>query len=344
MRLDRLQRQRRGSRQAAGLLAWLVVALALALLPTWAWAEGTSSPQRIDPDATCSITMQDVQAEGQEFTAWRVATIDRDGTLTAVEALSEGVAATGLDPAALTGSTDAETLRAYAETYAGLVVANPEGFDSVTATAKDGTAVLSDLKCGLYLVTSPTITVDGKTYVSSPYLVGVPSMSDQGVYEYDRTVKADKVTVTPAEQFKNRVQKLWSGDTASGRPTSVKVRIYDGTTLYQEVELSAKNDWSFEWEGKGDWKVVEDSSSLAGYTYSVATNQKDAKADNGSVAHQSTFQVTNTKPGDHHESHSGGTAKTGDYTSYLVPAALLAAGLVLVAVGVASRRRKDGED
>lgn len=211
----------------------------------------------------------------------------------------------------------------------------------MTATATDGTAVLSGLKTGLYLITSPTVTAGGKTYVSSPYLVGVPSMNDEGVYEYDRVVKADKVTVTPAEKFKNSVQKLWSGDTAEARPKSVTLRIYDGTTLYQEVELSAANDWTYAWEGKGDWQIVEDAKSVSGYTYSVAVNQQDGEED-GYIVHQSTYQVTNTKPGESKQP-KGHSPQTGDPTSYVLPAVLLATGIVMVAAGLARGRKEDAE-
>lgn len=376
MRGSKTQGLRRGARLVAVGLASLLVALAVALLPVGALAatgsgtgaatatgSGTGATavagsattpqagQRVDTAAACSITLEDCKVPGQEVVAWRVASMAADGRLQAVDALKAGIEFSGMDPALLSADTDAQTLRDFAEAYAGLVAEGADGFERTTAqVAADGTARLAGLKPGLYLLTMDTVTANGVTYVSSPYLVSVPALNAEGVWMYDRTVKADKVTTTQAPKFHNRLQKLWSGDTASTRPTSVTMRIYDGTTLYQTVELNAQNDWSYEWDGEGDWSVVEDAASASGYTFSVVTNEEDldasgaaATAASAAQTHQTTLTVTNkttTPPGD---TPPAGPPHTGDNTDYTLPAVLVAAGVVLVALGVA-RGRKSSDD
>ena len=363
MRGCKAQRQVRGARgRVLAAVAALLAVLTLALLPTGAWAEGAagaaaSSAQRIDPSATCSITMTKA-AEGQKFRAYRVATMDADGKLTAVSALAR--VAEKYDPAALTASTDAKILSEYAQAYQSAVLTDQAGaFLKPDATAKagaDGTAVLKGLPTGLYLVLSPNYpAADGTTYVSNPYLVGMPSMNDTGAYEYARTVVADKVTTLPSNT-KYRVTKLWKGDTAAVRPKSVTVKIYNGKDDQDpDVQtLSADNNWTYEWTGKGDWIVTEELATDSGYTCTVSKPvTKTETDDSGAESTVAIYTITNTRkpntPGGGGGSHGGGSSskssgpistKTGDTTGYLWPVALVLAGGALMVAGMARRREE----
>jgi hypothetical protein len=321
----------------------------------------------VDTTRPCSISLRDCQVDGQTFTAYRIASVNADGSLTAVDALGTAVAQTGIDPAGLAGAFSSE-LRTAALTYEGFVVADPDAFQSASAVAAGGEAELTGLMPGLYLLRASTMTVDGTTYESDPYLIALPQADEDGAYVYEGSVSADKVTVARVRCYENKVTKVWSGDDPSARPSSVSVQIFDGTTLAAQVELSAANDWTYTWEGAGDWSVREFMDGMDGYACSVdlALTLADASGEPVSAeklaeglsaggaeadALQTAFTVTNTSrtPATPGETTPAGerVPKTGDETDLLpiVAAALLgscavACAAVMLARG-ASRRRRD---
>lgn len=80
----------------------------------------------------------------------------------------------------------------------------------------------------------------------------------------------------PGKPLDIEVKKVWSNDTASERPSSVTVTLYNGTTAYDTVKLSAKNNWTYHWKDLdvyGNWQVKE-INIPKGYTpsYSVSGN------------------------------------------------------------------------
>ena len=331
----------RGARgRVLAAVAALLAVLTLALLPTGAWAEGAagaaaSSAQRIDPSATCSITMTKA-AEGQKFRAYRVATMDADGKLTAVSALAR--VAEKYDPAALTASTDAKILSEYAQAYQSAVLTDQAGaFLKPDATAKagaDGTAVLKGLPTGLYLVLSPNYpAADGTTYVSNPYLVGMPSMNDTGAYEYDRTVVADKVTTLPSNT-KYRVTKLWKGDTAAVRPKSVTVKIYNGKDDQDpDVQtLSADNNWSYTWKDLPQGYVYQAVETGVPNGYTQAVSRDGAK-----------IVITNTKKSTSVTSTVSGKLPQTGQLWWSVPVLVLA-GLACLLAAVWTKSRGGREN
>ncbi len=343
-------RARHGLAALASAIVSMIAAMLIGAVPAMA-------AQVVHVDAPCSITFTECQAQGQEFHAYRVASMNSDGTLAAVDALQPAVAETGMDPASISSQTDAATLRTYATTYAGYVAANPSGFEGGSATASGGSAAITGLKPGLYLLVADTTTVGDVTYTSSPYLIAVPEMNSDGTYMYERTVVANKVTPSKAKKYENRIVKLWKDPSASSRPAEVKVQIYDGSKLYQEVTLNAGNNWTYTWEGKGTWFVHEVYNSASGYRASVsATTNTVSSEGSGTADAQSTdtqttvFQVTNTSttpgggtPSTHHSRTS--VPKTGDASTWLIPVVLLCVGGASVLFGIVfgKRRNKDEE-
>lgn len=70
------------------------------------------------------------------------------------------------------------------------------------------------------------------------------------------------------------VKKVWSNDSASTRPDSVTVTLYNGNNVYETVRLSEDNNWTYHWEdlsASGNWQVTE-TNIPKGYTpsYSVS--------------------------------------------------------------------------
>lgn len=90
------------------------------------------------------------------------------------------------------------------------------------------------------------------------------------------TPNGEKTTLT--------VNKTWSGDKESERPSAVTVTLYNGASEYQTVELNASNSWSYTWkdlDASGNWQILE-SNIPSGYTPSYSRNG-------------STVTVTNTR-------------------------------------------------
>lgn len=332
----------------AGALARVAAAVTLAVaVATLATAPAVAhAAERVPAGATCSLTVQKCPAEGQAFHLYRVASMQADGSLVAVEALSQAVADTGKDPASLGKKTDAQELAAAAASYAGYVAADPAAFQKADAAASGGTVRFGELEPGMYLLVADATVSGGNTYTARPNLVIVPRL-DGWTYQTDCAVDA-KFEVTPARTYHNRVTKLWRGDSASARPASVTVAIYNGTKLYKQVKLDAINGWTYAWDGEGSWSVRE-LGVPAGYTCSLNQAQATPTSSNAGV----NFQLTNSKPttpgGGGGRSHSGGSGskggsavtKTGDPNNAALPAALMCAGAVLALAGLWARRRED---
>lgn len=216
--------------QAAGLA--FLAACALMLLPLQAKAAMPASGQHVDTSAAGEIVLKACPADGQTFTVYRVATMDTDGSLAAVDALAPAVEATGMDPATLSSEdVSADAMQQMAQSWEGYVLADASSFWSAAKTAKGGTAQFSGLVPGCYLVVADTYTSGNTTWLGSSWLVAIPSVNADGTYIYSQDVEATKLVSVKTQKFENVVQKLWKD--ASGHPASVKVEIYNGDELYQ---------------------------------------------------------------------------------------------------------------
>ncbi len=80
-------------------------------------------------------------------------------------------------------------------------------------------------------------------------------------------------TPTPSGETTDlTVNKSWSGDSESKRPTSVTVALYNGSKEYQTVTLDVSNNWSYTWQkldASGNWQILE-SNIPNGYTPSYS--------------------------------------------------------------------------
>ncbi|MEE6159270.1 Cna B-type domain-containing protein [Olsenella sp. YH-ols2221] len=315
-----------------GLVLAAAMALAVALVPASAFA--AQSP---------SIEIQGCKAEGQEFHAYLLASMDEEGTLANEPATDEALKSLGyssdskaMSPETFDSATPAADLRTAAETLSGYVASAPAEFKSYDAAVKGGVARFSGLDEGLYLIVADQNTVSGITYTASPMLVTVPEtvqVADGthavGSRNYDVTVAAKMAEQEqPTKEW--RVTKLWKDD-GQKRPSSVTVAILDGTSVYREVTLDASNDWTFAWEGEGDWSVRE-LDVPEGYASSVSKVAADDAET--SVA----FELTNTEK-EEHKTPKGELADMGDTNRPALVLALLAGGAILFVAGVALQHR-----
>lgn len=340
----------------------LAVSTALSLAPVRALAAGaggSGSTVAASDDTTSSawasqktgtLTIDGCKAAGQHFHAYLLATMDADGTLTnetvttaALQQLGYASTDSSMSPQAFDSDTSDDTLRTAAQTWAGYVASASDVFTVKSATARDGQVQFGSVDRGLYLVVADQATVDGVTYSADPILVSVPTTAQKddqqnttGSAVYNVVVTAK---MTSRQSQKQRVVKLWKGDSSS-RPESVKVQIMNGTQTYQTVTLDASNNWSYEWQGQGDWSVRE-LDVPSGFSSAVSSVTSGQGADQTTV-----FQVTNSSTTPPNGSKStkkasqtkSGVGKMGDSSSWMA-VVVFVAGAALVAAGLAARRR-----
>ena len=328
-KLDDMHTDRRQGTATAVLLL-LLMAAAMVLTPQRSIAKAASPGQTVDTGASCEIRLTECPVEGQRFSVFRLARMQQDGSLVTEDALAGTVAATGFDPADLAGQElSADELETRAETWKGSAMAAGDSLLHKEEPSRGGTAAFEGLVPGCYLVVSDEMTAGDTTYTSGCYLVSVPGLNEDGTYIYNQDVVASKVTKTHVQTFENVVQKLWK-NAGADHPASVRVQIYDGGKLFREVTLDASNDWTYRWEGEGSWSVVEVADSMQGYKASIASSVEDK-----GTTQTTRFQITNAGTTTTTRTDKGGIPDMGDLFSWKGMLSILAAGIGLMAAGLA---------
>ncbi|MBR6791305.1 MAG: Cna B-type domain-containing protein [Oscillospiraceae bacterium] len=260
-------------------LAALFAVLCL-LLPVQVFAADDADLSR---PVSLTISWQDdgTPLVGAEFGLWQVASADSRGDLTP----TADFASLGVD---LTPDSDAE-LRLLARTLEGYVRRDNIRAAFSGKTDASGNLQFSDLSHGLYLVAADPHHQDGYVYEAMPFTVQLPYAA--GTWHYDLTLspKYDFAPeIGPDEEPEDptvtrKVLKVWREDDPADRPASIKVQLLRGGKLYDEVELTAKNNWRHTWhdlDTGARWTVTEDVPD--GYTVTVSREGI-------------TFVITNTK-------------------------------------------------
>lgn len=158
----------------------------------------------------------------------------------------------------------AETLASYAARD-GIVPLDSD------VTDEDGRVVFDSLERGLYLIVGDRLETEEYTLTPQAMLVGVPHTNMLGEEEFDVAAEPKYEYVLP-ERVDRRAIKIWKDDgEGEDRPKSVTVQLLRDGEVYDEVTLSAENNWEYTWHGlnaKYDWRVVE-KEVPDGYTVSV---------------------------------------------------------------------------
>lgn len=256
---------------------WLAcLLLAGILLPSTAMARGMVEVDRTD----CALSIQ-YPCSGITFRLYRVADISAPGDFTLTEDFKRY-------PVSLTG-LDSTGWRNLANTLGGYIARDRLSPADTQTTSRTGQLTFSGKTPGLYLVTWDRHTTDGYTYVPQPLLVSLPGLDqdDNWVYALDAVPKYDK-DKEPDEPdgpdtVDRRVWKVWKDD-GTKRPGSVTVQLLRDEEVYNEMVLSAGNNWKHTWtdlDAKYNWQVVE-KTVPDGYTVTVSRDGI-------------TFVVTNTQ-------------------------------------------------
>ncbi len=122
----------------------------------------------------------------------------------------------------------------------------------------------------------------GTTYTVTEVEAGEGSYRTTPVNDKGELLEKDQYTEVSFDNYWNysyyvntvnvSVQKVWRGDDESVRPTSIQVRLMNGSTPSGTVTLNERNGWSHTWQGldeNGSWSV-EEVSVPEGYTVSVS--------------------------------------------------------------------------
>lgn len=248
---------------------WLLLVLVLLLsMSVTAFAY-----TRIDVDAETSLTLKYVSGSaalaGADFRLYKVAEISETNQYTLTEDFEKySVSLENLDSA---GWLDlAATLAAYA---------SRDGLTSAAkgVTSSAGTVTFSNLSVGLYLVVGSPITIGNYTYSPTSFLISLPSLNDEDVWEYDVTaeVKFEKDYEGGGTGTTRRTAvKVWKNGEGENQPKSVTVQLLQNSEVFSEVVLSEENNWEYTWESLPDgynWQLVE-KEVPDGYTVSVSQN------------------------------------------------------------------------
>lgn len=195
-------------------------------------------------------------------------------------------------------------------------------------TDRNGVAVITGLEPGLYLIGSTKTTDSGKIYVTAASLVTLPQQTGQA-WNYDGIVNA-KVDVSP--EYRNlKVVKVWQDAChPERRPSSVTIHLLRDGVRFDTVTLPKNGKWEYTWENMD-----------MGHTWTVAEDRVSGYKDPAITYKNAIFTVTNTcnRPGKHHNTKLPQTGQPW----WPVPV-LLAAGLVLVIIGLVRRRGDDYEE
>lgn len=301
----------------------LLMGLLAVLLPVPVEAAG-----RIDPEEPVTLTIHNQCGEmplaGVEIRIYLVSTVDSGGELTPVPEFAEFSQLLDIR------GENASAWEAAAQELEQYILKEGVSPTDTARTGRNGTAVFPSgdtaLSQGLYLVLGTRHSRKGFVYSTSPFFIQLPGREDNSwVYDLHANAKA----VETEETISVLAVKEWKVSNRENLELPrIRVRLYRDGEEYDTVTLPQDGRWYYRWEGLNaahKWWVEEDP--VRGYRGKITKK--------GGV-----FVIENT-------SLDWGMAEdrlpqTGQLW-WPVPV-LMAAGLLLMLLGLAVRRKADRED
>lgn len=190
---------------------------------------------------------------GMKWDIYSAAERDSEGELQLVEPFSDY--SISFEDKSVSGFLEvAKTMENY------VVVDNISPLKPSQTSDANGELSFTGLDVGLYLLVGQNVTIDDITYIPSPMLV---EMTEEGETVID-LLAYPKFTLRPTRVGTEEVltmKKVWNDDDnlKALRPTAIKVEIYRNGELFDNVELTAENDWFYSWTGDpdDDWRIIE---------------------------------------------------------------------------------------
>lgn len=319
--------------------ALLTLITIVLLLPVQALAAGGIDLNR---GARLTISYQDGSTSIVEagFSIYQVATVNETGKLTTAPDFSQFNVNIG-------GQNDT-AWNTLATTLEGYVLR-----DAVPPTDTGKTSNLGmlsfpngakKLTAGLYLVIGFRHTQNEYIYDAQPFMVMLPSLdkeSNDWLYEVTVNPKYDKRHKPSGsdDTITRKVLKVWKDEGhTKDRPKEVVVQLLRNGRVYDTVTLNAGNQWRYTWTDLDDayvWRVVE--KQLEGYTVAVTREGVTFVVTNTYIEEppEPDFPPPNPPPPPDPPGKPS-LPQTGQLW-WPVPA-LLAAGMLLLIVGLVRRR------
>lgn len=211
---------------------------------------------------------------------------------------------------------------ALAQTLAAYCAADGISPDRVGVSGKDGVLYVDKLQCGMYLIVSSQVQMDGNIVNFSPALVSLPNRDEKGEWYHDVTVVPKGKQFTPSDdEVTYKVIKHWKNDNAVSRPKNIEIAIVKDGKVQSHQILSSANNWTYSWSAKDDgsvWSVVEVDIPNK---YTVTTEKNNT-----------TFIVTNTGK----DPQVPDTGDENDLLPYILLMAL--SGMVLILFGMFKKK------
>ncbi len=262
----------------AGLMAVILLISVHTMLPV-------EAAEDVDLTQECGLILssQDkgVPLAGAEFSLYQVAMMEEDGSLTATEEFARlGVT--------IPEKTD-DAWKTLASTLEGYVLRDNLAPACSGTTDEKGQLFFpageEKLVPGLYLLLGLRHRQNGLVYDAQPSVVLLPSWErETGTWNYQVTISPKYESAPGEDTVTRKVLKVWKDEGyESERPREITVQLLRDGTVYDEVTLSADNNWRYVWENldsRYQWMLTETEPG----DYTVEITREGI-----------TFVVTNTR-------------------------------------------------
>ncbi|MCB7091721.1 Cna B-type domain-containing protein [Enterocloster bolteae] len=236
-------------------LLWvLFAAVILMAVPTDAWAAKRVDIHK-DTQLTIAYGYGGQPLPGAGFRLYRTADMTVSGSYVLTGGFEDcPVDLRGLDAAGWMAA--ANTMDIYAAAHK-LEPQRAEATDSQGMLCYDG------LTAGLYLVKADDLTIDSTTYRSAPFLVSLPSLGEDDIWDYAPQVSPKTTTEETGPGTELTVVKVWNdGASHIYRPQEITVILLRDGEEYSRATLSSGTYWRHTWKGLENghvWKIIEES-------------------------------------------------------------------------------------
>ena len=344
-----------GASVAAFALAALLALGALVCMPASALAAEVNQP---DPSAGISLLVKDHHddafIQGTQVTIYRVAEVADNGSLTPVDTFATLPVSWDVE--------DGSDARALADTLAAYVAR--DGFAPTDSALTDANGVASfpsgaaQLEPGYYLILAGSHRAGNAWHYPMASLVALPYTHQDGSVDYA------PIASMKYQEYEDvgvlDVMKVWDGENPD-QPKSVTMQLLRDGQVYKTAVLNQDNGWHVQWTGlepQYQWAVLEKSVpedyliSIDGNSGIVAVTNTYT---NEEIDQPDSPEDTPDNPGQDQPDGSDGSdepaaANKGEgSTGSTLPqtgqlwwpvAALLMAGVVLLAAGLSKKLRK----
>lgn len=170
-------------------------------------------------------------------------------------------------------------------------------------TGEDGRVVFSELEEGIYLLRCTGNENVSYEIEQASVLIQIPMREEQGIQIWNVKLEPKNDVRYPDEQQEMSVVKIWkdNNNKAGKRPEKILVGLYEDNELKEQVELSSKNNWSYEWK-----QLNKDA------VYRVTELQIPEEYEMSVENTENTYTITNTYTKRTEEPHKRKDVKTGD--------------------------------